>query len=122
MKRHSYAYTVVAVLLLGLFATILTLLIPNTIHDNSELEDAGFGWPAHFVLQDSSRWPFGGDGLPLPNSRPLLSPWELPTTFLIPQFVLNMAVWCGVFGFLAWLIHKQRVKTINSWASENRSL
>lgn len=98
---------VVILIFLSLIATLSSLSIPHTIHDNSELRVLRYGWPITFVVQKFGGSPLGGDGPPLPYVWRITSPWENPTTFLPAPFLLDLILWCGFFALVGWLIYRK---------------
>jgi hypothetical protein len=107
---HRSSRQVAWLLLVGYLVTVGSLAIPNRVDDNAQLVDMHYGWPLPFIVQDQSRFQFGGDGPQLPQSVRVRAPLEDPTTFLAPPFWANVMVWGTLVGVLWWGITKVTVR------------
>lgn len=73
--------------------TGLSVFLPVTIHNRSELRQVNLGFPISFVVQNQSALPVGyPDGPSFPIHQTLISPWEYPLKIIWWRFFLNIVV------------------------------
>jgi len=103
---HRRSRQVAWLVFVGYLVTVGSLALPNRVDDNAQLVDMRYGWPLTFIVQDQSRFQFGGDGPQLPQSVRVRAPLEDPTTFLAPPFWASVVVWSTLVGLLWWGVTK----------------
>ena len=71
----------------------LSVFLPVSIHNRTELAQVKLGAPFKFIIQNQSMWPVGyPDGPSFPIHQALLSPWESPIQIIWWRFLLNIVV------------------------------
>lgn len=93
MKRYLVKLlTISALLILSCVFTGLSVFLPVTIHNRSELKQVNLGFPFSYIIQNQSALPVGyPDGPSFPIHQTLISPWEYPLKIIWWRFFFNIA-------------------------------
>ena len=91
MKYSVY----VAVLILSILFVLVSVFLPITVYNRTDLVQVHLGWPLAFIVQEQSSY-----APPFPWQTRLYSVWENPTQILWLRFFLNIAIVFGVFSSL----------------------
>lgn len=94
MKRYLVKLlTIITLLILSCVFTGLSVFLPVTIHNRSELKQVDLGFPFSYIVQNQSALPVGyPDGPSFPIRQTLISPWEYPLKIIWWRFFLNIAI------------------------------
>ena len=88
---------------IGIFFTILSLLIPRTVYTVKGLKTVSFGWPIPFVKQNLS-----AVDRPFPYMAYISSPWENPTNILWLQFIILILLFTLTVAIPIFLYRKYK--------------
>lgn len=94
MKRRLVKLLpIIALLILSYMFTCLSVFLPVTIHNRSELKHVDLGFPFSYIVRNHSALPVGYPDSPsFPIRQTLISPWEYPLNIIWWRFILNIAV------------------------------
>jgi len=85
--------TLMTLLTTSCIFTGLSVFLPVTVHNRSELKQVNLGFPLSFVVQNQSALPVGyPDGPSFPIHQTLISPWEYPVKMIWWRFFLDIVV------------------------------
>lgn len=106
-KRPSVLRRNICIVVMSVLTALATLLIPVHVEAAEQMERLSFGFPFAFVRQNSTLTP-----LYYPLSVSVGSPWENPTSFMLPKFLLCVGVYCVIYAavYFAAMILKKRAK------------
>ena len=82
-----------ALLALSIVLVSLSIFLPVTVHNRTELQQIKLGFPIHFIVQSQIGLPFGfPDAPPFPVCQAVLSPWEYALQVIWWGFFLDIAI------------------------------
>lgn len=71
----------------------LSVFLPVTVHNRTELQNVKLGFPLSFIIQSQVGLPYGWyDAPPFPVRQALLSPWEHPLQVIWWRYILDIAM------------------------------
>ncbi len=90
--RLTRLLAAIVLLALSCVLTSLSVFLPVTVHNRTELQQLKLGFPLGYLVQDQSWLPIGSpEGPSFPIRRTLISPWENPIKMIWWRFFLNVA-------------------------------
>lgn len=103
-----------AVFMLSGLLVLVSLLLPVTVSNRSEIAQVKFGLPLPFVVQDQSHY-----DPPFPWQLDFnFNPWEpSPTRILWPQFLLDVAI---VFGAITVVMRVTKAVVLSTLPPRRR--
>jgi len=110
--------TVATLLVLSCALAGLSVFLPVTIHNRTELRQVNLGFPFSFIIQNQGSLPVGYPDYPqFPIRQALLSPWEYMLQVIWWRFLLDIAIVYIALVLIRVMVHIlwQRLQSALAW-------